>query len=79
MEFVIQFLLKNGFTRIGEGIYMNLKCIVKIHADNYEVEFKMKDSEEMGTMYSPDINIYWLIGMLTYQNLIPRDYKLPNE
>ena len=41
--------------------------------DHYEVEFGD------GSMFSTDLSIYWLIGVLTYYDLMPREYKTKYE
>ena len=37
--------------------------------------FKVVD-EEGWTMYSKDLNRYWLIGLLTYNAFIDQNYKI---
>lgn len=61
---VIDFLEKNGFKCIEKDSYTNSKCTVSCHDDGYIIE------NENGAMYSSDLNIYWLIGFLTYYNFI---------
>lgn len=74
MQNVTEFLIKNGLLYSGERIYSNDKCTVTIDKDFYSVIIFNKDFE-YGFMYSQDLNIYWLIGVLTYYNLIDRNYK----
>jgi hypothetical protein len=69
-KYVINFLLLNGFylTKDSNNYYNGL-CQVIINQDNYEV----KTGE--GSIYSKDLNIYWIIGLLTWNNYIPKNYK----
>lgn len=58
----------------------NDMCDVFIRDNNkddyyYEVRFKYKD--EFVSSYSDTLNIYWLIGFLTHNKLMKRDYKTP--
>ena len=67
-----KFLLKNGFTKSSENTYTNDKCDVGLHFDDeiYEI-YIIKDD---ASMFSTDLNIYWLIGCLTYNELMNKDY-----
>lgn len=68
---VIQFLKRNEFRQKGvlENVLTNDKCEVRIYDAQYEVE------DEHGTMYSDNLNIYWLIGVLTYRGFMNKEYK----
>lgn len=71
MKAVRDWLLANGLTNtVQENTYENDNCQVTIYDDYYEVYF----NKEEGTVYSTDLQIYWLIGILTYYNLIDRNY-----
>lgn len=67
------FLLKNGFTEVEKNIdvYTNGKCKVNIFYDCIEITSK----ENGERVYSDDHNIYWLIGYLTYYNLMDKNYN----
>lgn len=71
MNDVATFLINNGFhgTEI-KNRYINDKCAVLINEEDeyYCVEF------DGYTCFSSDLIIYWLIGLLTYENLIDRNY-----
>lgn len=69
MKSVIDFLKRNGFKRMEKNSYANEMCNVVIQKDHYEVA-----DNEGGTMYSQNLQIYWLIGMLTYRGLMSKDY-----
>lgn len=71
MEDVATFLINNGFRGTEREIrYINDKCSVLIDEENefYQVEF------DGYTCFSSNLSIYWLIGLLTYENLIDRNY-----
>ncbi len=71
MKDVIEFLEKNGFalTEPIFSVYSNYKCEIIIHKDHYTV------INRDGMLYSTDLNIYWLIGVLTYYNYMDKNYK----
>lgn len=68
---VIQFLKRNGFRQKGvlENVLVNDKCEVRLYEAQYEIE------DELGVMYSDNLNIYWLIGALTYRGFMKKEYK----
>lgn len=71
-DYLGSFLLKNGFALIeGKNHYANDMCGVVINESNIEVA-----NNEGYVMYSQDLNIYWLVGYLTYSNFIPKNYIL---
>lgn len=71
MEYLEEFLLKNGFTVLEKDrSYANEFCNVVIEDDCYAVA-----NNEGNTMYSVDLNIYWLIGILTYYGYLNKNYK----
>lgn len=65
------FLVRNGLKRKSNNIFVNTKCEVTIWNDYIEIY----DVKENGSMYSPDLQIYWLIGVLTYNDFIDKNYK----
>jgi hypothetical protein len=72
MRNVEKFLQLNKFEKgkLGhENEYSNANGKIIIHEDHYEVI--MLDT---GSMYSNDLNIYWLIGVLTYYEIMPQFY-----
>ena len=70
-NFVEKFLELNGFKEEQKDSYKKNNCIVIFWDDYYSVD------DGAGVVYSPDLNIYWLIGYLTYHNYIDKDYKIP--
>lgn len=78
LKLVRKFLTDNGFEAVkGEkDIYMNDKCIVRMFNDYYQVSGdRWPDIKEYGFICSKDLSIYWLIGVLTWYELIDKNYK----
>lgn len=69
MKYIEEFLLLNNFKKIGDNKFINVNCEVEISNDIYSIT-----DNEGSTMYSKDLNIYWLIGVLTYYEHIDRNY-----
>jgi hypothetical protein len=71
MKDVENFLIKNGFeNNLHTQIFSNDKCQVTIFDKYYEVYTHKYDT----VMFSPTLQIYWLIGVLTYYDLIDKNY-----
>lgn len=70
------FLEKNGFEIDSSGYeIMNNNCSVRIvHGEYYRIKVFKSELNEVGNLYSRDLNIYWLIGVLTYYGLIDKNY-----
>lgn len=68
--YIKPFLLKNGFVEVGKDKFYkeDVKCGVLITIEGYEIR------TEEGEMTSNDFTIYWLIGVLTANNLIDKNY-----
>jgi len=71
MNEVIGFLKRNGFERMEKNSYANDKCNVTFEEYGY---YGVSDNEG-NTMYSTNLEIYWLIGVLTYYDYIPKNYS----
>lgn len=69
------FLLKNGFLKdvLNDNVYCNLECIVTVLEDYYQIEFDEPDLGEVA-MYTDGWSIYHLVGILTWNDLIDRNY-----
>jgi len=64
------FLKANGFKEIESNSFANENCNVVVEDGYYLV------SNNYGyEMFSADLNIYWLIGVLTWFDYIPKNYK----
>ena len=72
-EAVGKFLEKNGFkeSKDDECKYYNDKCEVIINPTQYVI----KDGENHGMFYTPDLTIYSLIGYLTYNGYMDKNYE----
>jgi len=64
-----KFLKKNGYRQVNAYLFNNNKCTVKIKDETIQVSF----DDERITFIS--VNLYWLIGFLTYHKLMPKNYK----
>ena len=77
MEEIKEFLIKNGFKvdSIKHNIFYNNNCTVIIDGFHYEIQWKDKAFIDIVEMVLMDLNIYWLVGVLTWYDLIDKDYK----
>lgn len=66
---IAEFLTKNGFDKITDNLFRNDKCDVSATKDGYEVWFND------WTWYMHDPNIYQLVGFLTWNDLMDKNYK----
>ncbi len=71
MKDIIDFLVKNGFTKKKKNEYKNKNCKVII---NEKLGIYELIDNNNGVMYSHDLNIYWLIGVLTYRGFMSKNY-----
>jgi len=68
---IIRFLKRNGFNRMETNSYANGVCnVVEEGNAYYAVSNNAGD-----TIYSKDLNIYWLIGVLIYCGYIDKLVK----
>jgi hypothetical protein len=56
--------------RYYDVVLKNEHCVVGLSETNYVV------IKNEGYMYSHDLSVYWLIGVLTYDGLMDRNYKM---
>jgi hypothetical protein len=69
------FLLNNGFEKREDNIYTTSECTtIIVNKDYYEVQFIEPDLGEV-SMYTDSLSIYHLVGILTWFNLIDKNYK----
>ena len=66
---VKSFLEKNGFEIIDNDKLSNNACVVYFLDEHYCISHNGFD------YYTPDLTIYTLIGYLTYNNLLNKNYK----
>lgn len=66
---IVEFLKINGFRPITPDVYTNDKCQITYTKDGYDVWFNGY------TWYMHDHNIYQLVGFLTWNGLMDKNYK----
>lgn len=72
----IKLLKLNGFKKIKKDIYSNGKCNIKINTPYEFNKYNYTIIDKQGnSMITENMNIYWLIGFLTYYRYIDRNYK----
>lgn len=70
MEDVIKFLEKNGFKKVEQNSYDNNVCSVVLNTSGYII------SDNNGNLVCLNgLLIYTLIGYLTYQGFMDKNYK----
>jgi hypothetical protein len=74
------FLTKNGFLKqlirkneYRANVYYNSECTIKVLEDCYEILFE-DDFGGEGTMYTDNWSIPQLVGILTWNDLIDKNY-----
>jgi hypothetical protein len=79
--FIEGFLFRNGFSKLKirkdiyqDNIYHNSECTVIVHDNYYEIQF---DQPEVGEviMYTDSWSIMHLVGLLTWYDLIDKNYN----
>jgi hypothetical protein len=73
IKIIGDFLTKNGFKKSGERGFVNPYCLVLVEPDCYLVESEWNG--QMGHWFSTDLLIYSLIGYLTYNDLMQKNYN----
>jgi len=75
-EYVKSFLFKNGFEQDPDDINIvyNDKCEITIYENYYNIHGYFEDVKDYGSMSSDNLNIYWLIGLLTYDGFMDKNY-----
>lgn len=68
------FLTRNGFKKMNETDYASLTCTVRVLENGYEIQFNNPDFGE-GSLYTDNFSIPQLVGILTWHNLIDRNYS----
>ena len=76
IEYIKGFLFKNGFEQDPDNINIvkNDKCEITIYANYYDIHGYFSEIEDFGSVSSKDLNIYWLIGILTYDSFMDKNY-----
>ena len=80
MKEIEDFLLLNGFKKNKKKFsYTNKFCTVEIMFNSQkEAEYYLVTDNDGCNMNSNTLNIYWLIGVLTYYGMLTKDYKQLN-
>lgn len=78
--FIGPFLLRNGFSKskirnneYKDNVYYNLECIITVLESYYEIRFDEPEAGEV-LMYTDSWSIPHLVGLLTWHDLIDRNY-----
>lgn len=72
--YIEPFLLKNGFTKQENNSYDNLKCTITVLDGYYQIDWNHIKYGEIST-YTDSYSILHLVGILTWNGLIDRNYK----
>lgn len=72
--FIEGFLFRNGFQKQETNIYANLNCIIKVLNNCYEIQFNDPEYGEVA-MYTDSHSIKHLVGVLTWHDLIDKNYN----
>jgi len=62
---------KNGFLELEPNTFSNNICNVIINENDGYYEIIINN---VGAVYSNDLNIYWLIGLLIYNGYMKKNY-----
>jgi len=68
------FLIKNSFKKKQNNVFYNSKCTIKVLENCYQIDFKNPQYGEV-TTYTECLSIPYLVGTLTWHELISRNYK----
>ena len=72
--FIEGFLFRNGFQKQKTNTYANLNCTIKVLDNCYEIQFNDSEYGEV-TMYTDSWSIMHLVGLLTWYDLIDKNYN----
>lgn len=72
--YIESFLARNSFKDMGNDTHVNKECSVKVLKDCYEIQFVDPTFGEV-TTYTDSLNIPQLAGVLSWHNLIDRNYS----
>jgi hypothetical protein len=73
-HYIEPFLLRNGFKKQKNNSYDNLKCIITVLDGCYQIDWNHIKYGEIST-YTDSYSILHLVGILTWNGLIDRNYK----
>ena len=72
--YIEPFLLRNGFKKQENSSYDNLECTVTVLDGYYKIDWNHIEYGELST-YTDSYSITHLVGILTWHDLIDRNYK----
>jgi hypothetical protein len=68
----IEFLERNSFKRVADNKYANIACVITILEDCYQIQFTNFDGD--WEFFTQSLHIPSLVGTLTWNNLLDRNY-----
>jgi hypothetical protein len=76
-KYVTEFLIRNSFMELEGNTFSNALSTVVIHDDHYQVIFMYPDYDlgDNVEMFTESLNIFQLVGILTWFGLIDRNYS----
>lgn len=75
IQFVIDVLIRNGFIEITENQFSGEHCYICIEDEYYKVSHYDKNFLEHMDWFSKDLDIYSLMGYLSWNDFIERGYS----
>ena len=72
--FIEGFLTRNGFKKMDENNFTSMTCVIQVLKDCYEIQFNDPEFGEV-KMYTDNFSIPQLAGVLSWHNLIDRNYS----
>ena len=73
--FIGPFLIRNGFIKKENNIYSNDECTVTVLEDCYQIDFDHPEYGKNIATYTDSYSIMHLIGILTWNDLMDKNYK----
>lgn len=66
------FLERNAFKNVDTNKFANDKCLITVLENSYQIDFTNYDGD--WTLYTDSWSIPHLVGVLTWHNLLDRNY-----
>lgn len=71
-NYIESFLERNSFKKIGTNEWANIACVITINETHYQINFTNYDGD--WELYTESLIIPALVGTLTWNNLLDRNY-----
>jgi hypothetical protein len=71
--YIDSFLERNSFKNVCPNKWANEKCLVTVLEDCYQIQFTNFDGD--WEMFTDSWSIYHLVGILTWHDLLDRNYS----